>query len=64
MFATGGTNIYEALRVGLHLVKLRQTRTGDKNAQPLIVFLTDGDPTVGKTSPTDIISQVHFTIAL
>lgn len=59
MFATGGTNIYEALRVGLHLVKLRQTRTGDKNAQPLIVFLTDGDPTVGKTSPTDIISQIQ-----
>jgi len=58
MVATGGTNIFDALRVGIHLIKLREKRVKDKNIQPLILFLTDGEPTVGRTLPEKIISGV------
>ncbi|XP_017779412.1 PREDICTED: inter-alpha-trypsin inhibitor heavy chain H3-like isoform X2 [Nicrophorus vespilloides] len=58
MHATGGTNIYEAIRVGIHLIKLRQKRVGNNNIQPLIIFLTDGEATVGKVSENEIIAGV------
>lgn len=40
---TGGTNIHEALKRALE-------QEHDKNSLPLILFLTDGLPTVGQTS--------------
>ncbi|KAF2896709.1 hypothetical protein ILUMI_09464 [Ignelater luminosus] len=42
--ASGVTNIYSALRVGLHMVELAQDQLN--NSRPVIVFLTDGEPTI------------------
>lgn len=52
--ANGGTNIYEALKVAIHLVKTQQLKNKESPIQPLIIFLTDGEPTVG-VSATDTI---------
>lgn len=54
----GGTNIYEALKIALHLYDLKKKSSADFNKQPLIVFLTDGDPTVGETNINQIVSKV------
>ncbi|MDP6636292.1 MAG: VIT and VWA domain-containing protein [Phycisphaerae bacterium] len=46
--ATGGTNIHEALQVALKQI--------DKSKRPsYVIFLTDGQPTVGKTEEKDIL---------
>ncbi|XP_017771114.1 PREDICTED: inter-alpha-trypsin inhibitor heavy chain H4-like [Nicrophorus vespilloides] len=58
MRAKGGTNIYDALRVAIHLIKLRRKRVGNNNIQPLIIFLTDGEATVGKTNKNEIIDGI------
>lgn len=29
-----------------------------KNLEPIIIFLTDGDPTAGETDPTRIINRI------
>ena len=52
--ATGGTNIQEALLTAL------KSRSKDKEeGRPyLIVFLTDGKPTVGETNPDAIVKAV------
>ncbi|KAL4705045.1 hypothetical protein ACJJTC_009833 [Scirpophaga incertulas] len=85
--ATGGTNIYSALEVGVMLINLGigwqgsaylnntsgepiVTRSGPPTSpqttavaaevpqlEPTIIFLTDGEPTVGITSPSKIISH-------
>ena len=57
--AGGSTGIYGALKVGLHLVQLEKIRPpGDKDVkrQPIIIFLTDGDPTDLSTS--DITTKI------
>lgn len=36
--------MYNALRVGLHMVELAQNHLN--NVRPLIVILTDGEPTI------------------
>jgi uncharacterized protein YegL len=51
--AAGGTNIDEALRAALKLIK------DDPGTQKMIVFLTDGLPTVGETSISAILQHVH-----
>ncbi len=51
--ASGGTNIDEALRAALKLVQ------NDNGAQKMIVFLTDGLPTVGETNIGTILQHVH-----
>lgn len=51
--ASGGTNIDEALRAALKLVQ------NDTGAQKMIVFLTDGLPTVGETNVATILQHVH-----
>ena len=52
--ATGGTNISTALQQTLNL-----RPAGRENARPyVIVFLTDGEPTVGDTNEDSIVSTV------
>ena len=50
--ASGGTNIDEALRAAIKLTK------DDPGAQKMIVFLTDGLPTVGETNVSAILQHV------
>ena len=49
--ATGGTNIDEALTTAMG-------QCTDKNRPAYVLFLTDGQPTVGKTKEADILSDV------
>ena len=51
--ARGGTDIYEALNTALELLDEDSTRP------KIIVFLTDGRPTVGLTEYTDILKKVR-----
>ncbi|KAF2887611.1 hypothetical protein ILUMI_18562 [Ignelater luminosus] len=56
---TAATDIYTALRVGLHLVELARTHKSDEvDRQPILVFLTDGDPTVGLRSAEKITNKI------
>ena len=48
--ATGGTNIHEALKTAL-------AQCTDKKRPSYVLFLTDGQPTVGKTKEADILSD-------
>ena len=58
--ADGGTNIADALKVALYLVDVDKRSSSNENApQPMIIFLTDGDATVGETSPQAILDQVQ-----
>ncbi|KAK4880105.1 hypothetical protein RN001_008251 [Aquatica leii] len=42
----GSTNMYTALEVGLHLVEIEVLdKKSDIKRQPIVIFLTDGDPT-------------------
>lgn len=50
--AAGGTAIDDALAEGLKMVKPSSGRTS------MIVFMTDGEPTVGETDPSRIIANV------
>ncbi|KAF5281230.1 hypothetical protein FQA39_LY05116 [Lamprigera yunnana] len=47
----GSTSMYNALEVGLHLVQIeRLNKNSNVIRQPMIIFLTDGDPTDYGTS--------------
>jgi len=48
--ATGGTNIHEALQVALK-------QAGNSKRPSYIIFLTDGQPTVGKVEEKDILYE-------
>lgn len=48
----GGTNIDEALQLAL------STATGSDKVPHMLVFLTDGRPTVGETDPARILARV------
>ncbi len=52
IYASGGTNIHEALTQAMGMFS-------DKNIPHLIAFLTDGLPTVGNTKPQEIIEAVR-----
>merc|ERR1719391_242992 len=52
--ARGGTNIRDALMRALEIVDQAEM----KELQPLIVFLTDGQPSTGITDPTQIQADV------
>ncbi|XP_044268022.1 inter-alpha-trypsin inhibitor heavy chain H4-like isoform X2 [Tribolium madens] len=55
--AYGGTDIKSALEVGLKLVK--KNKEDKKNThQPIIMFLTDGEPTMGETNTEKITSAI------
>jgi Ca-activated chloride channel family protein len=51
--ARGGTDIYEALKTALELLD------EDSNHPKIVVFLTDGRPTVGLTDYSDILKKVR-----
>ncbi len=51
--ASGGTNIDEALRAALGLLK------PESGSQKMIVFLTDGLPTIGETNIETILANVR-----
>ncbi|CAH0554468.1 unnamed protein product [Brassicogethes aeneus] len=57
LIADGGTNIYDALKTTLDLIETIQKNTANSYTSK-IVFLTDGDPTVGITDPNLIISEI------
>ncbi|XP_060080550.1 inter-alpha-trypsin inhibitor heavy chain H3-like [Ylistrum balloti] len=52
--ANGGTNIEGALRRGVALLDERK----DKTRAPVLIFLTDGEPTVGQRNPEKILKTV------
>merc|ERR1711936_1338835 len=52
--ADGGTNIHDALLRSLEIVDQAEM----KELQPLIIFLTDGQPSEGVTNPTQIQADV------
>ena len=57
--ATGSTNINDALLQALSLVEnVRKSEHLSENVRPTIVFLTDGEPTVGVTSSPEIKKNV------
>ena len=58
--ASGSTNINDALLSALTLVeKVRKAEKLPENVQPTIVFLTDGEPTVGVTASSEIKKNVN-----
>lgn len=50
--------MYEAIRVSLTLIKLQLEHASDHRYQPMVIFLTDGEPTIGVTDSKEIISQI------
>ena len=53
--AAGGTNIDNALSAALDLAKIAtKYERFSKNSRPMVMFLTDGIPTVGVTSNSEI----------
>lgn len=52
MEATGGTNIHEALQTAMNLPK-----PSGASRPAYVIFLTDGQPTVGKTDEKDILTD-------
>merc|ERR1712223_2187272 len=58
--ATGSTNINDALLQALTLVEdVKKAEKLPANVQPTIVFLTDGEPTVGVTSSSEIKKNIN-----
>lgn len=58
--AFGGTDIESALKVAIQLIEKHQQE--DKTHQPLVVFLTDGEPTVGEINTAKITKTVRKMI--
>jgi len=59
LHALSTTNIYDALKIGLHLVEItKEENTDYKNYQPIVMFLTDGEPTTGITSTERIVTEI------
>ncbi|KAK9513002.1 hypothetical protein O3M35_001294 [Rhynocoris fuscipes] len=63
MSAGGGTNIYDALKTGIRIsheaLNKVKTDKGITVIEPLIMFLTDGEPTVGTTDLNKINQMVN-----
>lgn len=60
MSAYGGTNIYDALKTAIEVARdgTQSTAGSAQPVEPIILFLTDGDPTVGVTMLSRITSGV------
>jgi len=58
-----GTNMEDALNKAHLIAKLGETRfkDGANTPKPIIVFLTDGEPTTGITEPQELIKYVSNT---
>ncbi|GJQ67353.1 hypothetical protein Trydic_g8244 [Trypoxylus dichotomus] len=54
----GFTNIQDALAVALHLVNVDRYLPINDPPQPMIIFLTDGQPTIGELDSKKILAQV------
>ncbi|XP_076256956.1 uncharacterized protein LOC143194223 isoform X4 [Rhynchophorus ferrugineus] len=52
--ASGGTDIHGSLEVGLEIINRTEA---DDTLQPIVIFLTDGEPTAGITNTTAILSK-------
>lgn len=57
MDADGGTNIYDSLSSAINVTQ-KGVESG-KLPKPIIIFLTDGDATVGETNPEKIMKMVE-----
>lgn len=57
-----GTNIHGALKTAMLAATASFTNTTSNTTsprpEPIIIFLTDGDPTIGITDPNKILSMV------
>ena len=60
--ATGGTNIADALDAALRLMDEGQTTETKAGRHRLVIFVTDGLPTVGETSVDRIVERVRSKI--
>lgn len=62
--ANGCTFMIGGLETGLYLVKMGQQKNKDKDQklQPIIVFLTDGEPNVGIHSKDQIVELVSHHV--
>ncbi|KAJ8951550.1 hypothetical protein NQ318_020423, partial [Aromia moschata] len=60
--ACGSSFIIGGLETALYLIKLEQQRNAKKEErrQPIIVFLTDGQPNVGIASTEEIVTKLNF----
>ncbi|XP_072391488.1 inter-alpha-trypsin inhibitor heavy chain H4-like [Diabrotica undecimpunctata] len=60
MQAGGGTHMIGGLDAGLYLVKseIERTKGSKDQRQPLLIFLTDGEPNIGLHSTVEIIDVV------
>lgn len=58
-----GTNMEDALSKAHTIAKLGETsfRDGSNTPKPIIVFLTDGEPTTGISEPQELIKYVSYT---
>jgi Ca-activated chloride channel family protein len=58
--ATGGTNIHEALQAAMGILKTSREGEESTVSRPAyVIFLTDGQPTVGKTGEAEILSDTE-----
>jgi len=57
MVASGGTNIYQALKTGLQRIK--ESSDSTTVVQPMIIFLTDGHATSGITEKSAILEDIQ-----
>ncbi|XP_060246783.1 inter-alpha-trypsin inhibitor heavy chain H4 isoform X3 [Meriones unguiculatus] len=61
--ARGGTNINDAMLMAVMLLdSSNQAELLPSNSASLIILLTDGDPTVGETNPTNIQKNVQEAV--
>ena len=61
LFFTAATNINDAVTRGVRKVTefvTSHTETHDTPISPIVLFLTDGDPTIGETNLQRILSNV------
>ncbi len=55
----GGTNINDGMVAALNLVKaVKQSEELPANVRPMVIFLTDGEPTTGVVNPDQILANV------
>merc|ERR1711971_1154513 len=59
LLASGGTNINSALLEGISLAVQSKSSLAKKHLAPMVVFLTDGDATVGEQDTGEIMKNVH-----